>query len=70
MAIVSMPQYVSGLFSDISRSSALAPPNDMGGEPPWTGMANEDVSFIYLWMLEDQGLRDEAEILHEIARGA
>lgn len=32
-------------------------------------MANEDVSFIYLWMLKDEGLREEAEILHQIAQG-
>lgn len=44
--------------------------NDMGGEPPWTGIANEDVSFIFLWMLKNKGLRDEAEILHDIAREA
>jgi len=37
--------------------------NDMGGEPPWTTVANKDVSFIYLWMLKDEGLRDETEIL-------
>jgi hypothetical protein len=41
--------------------------NDMGGAPPWVGVANRGASFIFLWVLHDKELHEEAEVLCDIS---